>query len=684
MSALRRLLVELKRRHVFRVAVVYTVVALVIWQVAEIVFPARGLPDWTLTFVLILTVLGFPIALVLAWAFEITPEGVKRTEPLSGEIAVPTTRSIVMAAVAGLAVLLLALGAGWFLLRGSGSAAERKSIAVLPLDNLSGDTASEPFVNGIHDDILTHLAKIADLKVISRTSVMEYRDTRKNLKQIAEELGVATVLEGGVQRAGDRVRINVQLIDARTDEHLWAERYDRDLTTASIFEVQSDVALQVAAALRAVLSPAERERIESRPTQNLEAYDLYQRGNDYERRSEDLRDWLTAVRLWDSSAELDPSFALAYAKLVKAHCYLRFGYGDRSRERLSRAEAAVAQLRQLAPELSETHSALGWYYYHCLGDYDHALEQLTQAVATEPNNSDAYAGIAAVRRRQGQWEQAVQTFAKAVELDPLFYRWVVELGGTYTYLREYAKADSLIDRAIALAPDDPTLHAVKARNYLIWTGDTRKARPILERASGLAGSMNSPLFVDRLFATMMCDGDYEGALSWLSTVGLAALDVQTRVVTRAQLIAQTYDLRGEGERARAYYDSARAYLESKIEGQPDDARLYSSLGIVYAGLGLDEQAVEAAKTGVDLVPVSREAMVGPEGLEALAHVYTMVGDYEAAIDQLELLLSIPSSISVPLLRIDPRWELLRDHPRFRALERVAAQTTPRQRASTRP
>ncbi len=667
MSRLRRLLEELKRRRVFRVAVVYAAVAFVVWQAAEIAFPALNLPGWTLTFVVVATLLGFPSALVLAWAFEMTPEGVKRTPPLGGDVAAPITRGRFMATAAGVAVLVVVVGAGWFLLRGTGSTADRKSIAVLPLENLSGDEASEPFVNGIHDDILTHLAKIADLKVISRTSVMEYRDTRKNLRQIAAELGVATVLEGGVQRSGDRVRVNMQLIDARTDEHLWAERYDRELTAANIFEVQSDVALQVAGALRAVLSPAERQRIASRPTQNLEAYDLYQRGNDYGRRSEDPRDWLTAIELWERSAELDPTFALPYAKMIRAHCYMRWGFGDRSKERLSQAGTAVARLRELAPDLTETHLALGWYYYQCLVDYDRALGEFSLALATEPNNSDVYAGIAAVRRRQGHWDQAAKNWEKASELDPAYYRWLAELADTYGHLGKHAKADSLIDRAIVLAPDDPTLYFQKAGSYLTWTGDTHKARSILEPALSLAGSAENAYLSYGLFLIDICDRDYGAALNRLSTVGSPALETHLWVLTRAQLIAQVYALQGEHELARAYYDSARAYLETRVREQPDDARLYSSLGIAYAGLGRREEAVRAARTAVDLLPVSRDALLGPVGLEALARVYTMVDDYAAALDQLDMLVSIPSYLSVPMLRVDPTWDPLRDHPRFQKL-----------------
>ncbi|UCF21163.1 MAG: hypothetical protein JSU87_07185 [Gemmatimonadota bacterium] len=667
MSRFKRLVEELKRRRVFRVAVVYAAVAFVVWQAAEIAFPALDLPDWTLTFVVLATLLGFPIALVLAWAFDITPQGVKRTEPLVGASPLPSARGGAMAA-AGLAVLVLVVWGGWFLLSGTDSPADLKSIAVLPLDNLSADAETEPFVHGIHDDILTHLAKIADLKVISRTSVMEYGGTGKNLRQIAEELGVATVLEGGVQRAGDRVRINLQLIDARTDEHLWAENYDRELTASNIFEVQSDVALQVAAALRAMLSSVERERIESRPTQNLAAYDFYLRGNDYVRRSENPGDWQTAIQLWDRSTVLDPAFALPYAKLVRAHCYVRFGFADRSSERLSLAEAAVSRLRQLAPDLGETHVALGWYYYQCLGDYDRSLAEFAEALSTHPNDSEVYAGIAAVRRRQGNWDESVRNWEKAIELDPLYYRWVAELGGTYTFLREYAKADSLIGHSIELAPDDATLHAgYLARNYLRWTGDTRKTRAMLERALRSGASARNDYIIYYLALLDVSDRDYGAALNRLSGAGPATLDTQLNIVTRAQLVAQVYALRGEDDRARAYYDSARVLLEGMIADHPDDARLYSSLGIAYAGLGLDEAAVAAAKRAVDGLPVSRDALLGPDCVEALARVYTMIGDSEAAIDQLSLLLSIPGGISVPLLRIDPTWDPLRDHPRFQAL-----------------
>jgi len=660
-SNLSRFLSELKRRKVYHVAGVYAVVAFVIWQAAEIAFPALSLPDWTLTFIVAATLLGFPIALVLAWAFDITPQGVQRTESEPGKRGSPAPT------LAGVALLVVVLGVGWYLVRGRRSEPDRKSIAVLPFDNLSGDESTEPFVAGIHDDLLTHLYKIADLKVISRTSVMDYKDTRKNLKEIASELGVATVLEGGVQRAGDRVRINVQLIDARTDEHLWADDYDRELTTENIFAVQSDVALQVAAALKSVLSPSEQAQIELRPTENLEAYDYYLRGNEYDRQSQELDAQRTAIQLWTRATELDPTFPLPYAKLVVARCLMYFASVDRSEDHVSLAAAAVARLRELAPDLGETHLALGMYHYQCLGDYDRAMDELALALAAQPNNSAVYAGIAAVQRRRGDWEQAAENWAKTAELDPLYYHWQEELAYTYGFVGQYGEADAIWRRGIALAPDIPGLRVWRAINLLSWTGDIQAARSILESMAGSLDAVDASYLAYYLFLLDLFEGDYAGALGRLSVGSSPTIETQFWVHTRAQLAAEVYALQGEADRARAWYDSARVYLEGRIQEEPEDCRLYRSLGVAYAGLGLDEEAVQAAQRAVDLMPVTRDAVQGPEGLEGLARVYVMIGDYDAAVEQLEALLSVPSYYSVPLLSIDPIWDPLRDHPRFQAL-----------------
>jgi TolB-like protein len=354
---MKAFLAELKRRRVYRVAIVYAAVAFVIWQAAEIAVPALRLPEWALTLIVLLTIAGFPIALVLAWAFDITPGGVKATEPGNNAIAM----------IAGVVVLALAVAAAWLALhdRGSAPAPEAKSIAVLPFANMSADPDNEYFSDGITDDIILHLSKVAELEVISRTSVMRYKDTDLSARQIGEQLSVASVLEGGVQRVGERVRINAQLIDARTDRHIWAEQYDRQLT--DIFAIQSDVAQQIAAALEATLTADETERIGKAPTENLEAYDLYLRGRHFwSQRGEGLR---RGLQYFQQALEKDPNYARAHAGVADCYSLLGFylylppheagcarGAGDRSG---ARRGTHVAGFRQAILRLGCARSSCG-------------------------------------------------------------------------------------------------------------------------------------------------------------------------------------------------------------------------------------------------------------------------------------------------------------------------------------
>ncbi|MGD2154849.1 MAG: hypothetical protein PVG79_16395, partial [Gemmatimonadales bacterium] len=325
-SVLRSFLAELKRRRVYRVAVVYAAVAFVIWQAAEIAFPALNLPPWTLTFVVVLTLVGFPIALVLAWAFDITPEGVKRARPSAGEPATTAPLGMARLAAAGLATVVLLVAAGWFLLgdRGAREGPEEHSVAVLPFENLSADAENEYFSDGITDDIITQLSKIADITVTSRTSSMRYKGSEAGIPQIAEELGVVAILEGRVQRVGDRVHINAQLIDAMTDRHLWAETYDEELTASNIFDVQVRIARSIAEALDATLSPEEEERLGRKPTENLAAYNLFLLGRNRWQGGYSLESIRRSIDYFGRAIQEDSSYARAYAAL--AHAYAALGY----------------------------------------------------------------------------------------------------------------------------------------------------------------------------------------------------------------------------------------------------------------------------------------------------------------------------------------------------------------------
>jgi TolB-like protein len=487
------LLAELKRRQVFKVAAVYGAVAFGVMQAADIAFPRFGLPDWTVTFVVALLAIGLPIAVVLAWALEMTPEGVKKTDPAaSGELEAIVAQPVGRRWPAGLfalaGVVLLGLG-GWWVYRDAGTAGEdaarpmlSRSIAVLPFDNMSGDPENEYFSDGITDDIITHLSKLADLKVISRTSVMRFKESERSLQEIAGELGVATILEGGVQRSGDRVRINAQLIDAATDEHLWAEQYNRELT--DVFEIQTDVALQIAGALQAQLSPEERGRVERRPTENLEAYNLYLQGRYFwnKRTPEGLR---AAIDYFGQALEIDPEYALAWVGLADSYSIMgNWGYLS-PQETHDNAKSAALKALEIDETLGEAHIALAqilegyewdmegaqaeylrglalspgyatghhWYGSQLayLGRYDEGIQEIERAVELDPFSLIINQSLGSALRLGGEHERAIRQLQKAQQLEPNFAGPYQELGYTYLDMGAFEEAIGAYQSALDLS-----------------------------------------------------------------------------------------------------------------------------------------------------------------------------------------------------------------------------------------
>ncbi|MBW8041558.1 MAG: protein kinase [Planctomycetes bacterium] len=544
-------------------------------------------------------------------------------------------------------------------------------VVVLPFENL-GPAEDEYFAAGITDAITARLAVIRGLGVISRQSAMQYKKREKSAQVIGKELGVDYILEGTVQRErpsdpNSRVRIIPQLIRVSDDTHVWAETYDNDMR--EVFRVQSDLAEQVAQALDITLLEPERRALASRPTENMEAYDYYLRGNEYFYRSFLESDFRIAIRMYDKAVELDTKFALAYAQLSRAHLMIYWLYYDRSEEReerLALAKQAVDKAFQLNPELPEAHLALGHYYYHGHLDYDRALEQFTIARKDKPNSSELMSFTGFVQRRQGKFEQAVANLKKASELDPRYGRLVGEIGETYVLLHNYPEAERYFNRAISLAPDVPWFYNRKAWLYLRWEGSTEKARAVLEDALDNIKLAEDTDIVNSLVDIDVYDGNYQEALDRLSLKS-EDIDNQDYFIPRDLRYARIYGYTNKKELAKKYFDEARSILESKIEERPEDARFHSSLGIAYAGLGRKEDALREGKLGVTLLPVSREAMGGLYRVEDLAHIYVMVGEFDTAIDQLEFLLSRPGWMSIHLLRLDPVWEPLRDHLRFKKL-----------------
>src|SRR6266487_622497 len=391
---------EVKRRKVYRVAAAYIIAAGGIIQLASAAFPAWELPNWALRLVIVLLLIGFPIALILAWAFDVTPEGIRST-PSAAAPKTRRRRNIIMLVATGVMVSAIA---GFFLLPRISSARKiDKSIAVLPFENLSDEKENAYFADGIQDDVLTNLSKIGDLKVISRTSVMSYRGKASNVREIGKALGVATVLEGSVRRNGNRVRGNVQLINAENDEHMWAEDYDRDLI--DVFAIQTDLAQQIVRELQAKLSPMEKAQIEKKPTQNTEAYLAFVRGHDLFNRPDKLRtDTEQAEQLFERATRLDPKFAGAFAALAWIDDWMYHTF-DPTPARKEKARAAAQEAIRLQPDLPEAHLALGFYYYYCERDYQNALKEFSIAKLSLPNSAEVYMAIGSIERRQGKWAQ---------------------------------------------------------------------------------------------------------------------------------------------------------------------------------------------------------------------------------------------------------------------------------------
>ena len=456
---------EVKRRKVYQVAAAYIIAAGGIIQLASAAFPAWELPNWALRLVIVLLLMGFPIALILAWAYDITAQGVRAT-PTPAVPGSHRRRNIVMLVLTGVAI---SAAAGFFLLPRVSAHKCDKSIAVLPFENLSDEKENAYFADGIQDDVLTNLSKIGDLKVISRTSVMPYRGKTSNVREIGKALGVGAILEGSVRRMGNRVRVNVQLINADTDEHMWAEDYDRDLT--DVFAIQTDLAQQIVRELQAKLSPMEKAQIERRPTENGEAYLAFMQGHEMFYRPDKFRsNTEKAEQLFEKATKLDPNFAGAFAALARVHEWSYRDF-DPTPARKEKARVAAETAIRLQPDLPEAHLAMGFYYYYCERDYQGALNEFAIAKLSLPNSPEVYMAIGAIERRQGKWKESTANLERAASLSPKD-AWVLQnLADNYYANRNFETAEKIFDRAIEAAPQSLGPRAEKAKLALDWKGD---------------------------------------------------------------------------------------------------------------------------------------------------------------------------------------------------------------------
>jgi TolB-like protein/Flp pilus assembly protein TadD len=650
---------ELQRRKVYRVAVAYVIAAGFIIQIGSAVFPAWELPNWTLRVVVVILLVGFPIALILAWAYDVTPQGIQITKSPPG---VHRRRNIITLTAAGLAISAVA---GFFLFpRASGRNVE-KSIAVLPFQSLSDEKENAYFADGMQDDILTNLSKIGDLKVISRMSVMSYRgDASRNAREIGKALGVATLLEGSVRRVGNRVRVNVQLIDANSDEHIWAEDYDRDLT--DVFAIQTDLAQKIATALQAKLSPNEKARLDRRPTKDSDAYLLYVQAHDYANRPDRFRDTsLKAEQLFEQAIKLDPNFALAFAGLSMVQSWL-YHEAEPTPARREKARFNANEALRLQPDLPEGHLALGYSYYYGDRDYQRALAEFEIAKRDLPNEADAYSAIAAIQRRQGKWAESTANFEKSVSLDPKNANVLFNFAFNYMAQRDFETADKIFDRAIAADPQSFGARGMKAALAISWKGDVGYAEnqlsfvPAEFDPDGLVTSARAwVLALQRKFA--------EALRVTQQFRGETLIYPERGPCPKALLEGSLYLHLGDRERARAAFEQARPVAERLVREAPDDPGRHANLGAVLAGLGLKEAAIDQGKKAVELLPESEDAFAGPQATAALAEIYAWTGESDEALRLIGHLLQVPNGLTVPTLKLDPAWDPLRKDPRFQAL-----------------
>ncbi len=684
MSRLKDLIHEIHRRSLWQVLGIYVVGGWIAFQVAQTLTEGLGLPAWFPGLALGLLIVLLPVVLATAFVREGVGGPRPAGEPLpetAAEPSVDEARGARQRALtwrnAGFA-FVIALGVwgvvatGWMLFGRradeSAPAVERPSVAVLPLVNRSGLEEDVYFTDGIHDEILTQLSKISGLSVRGRTSVMEYRDSPKNLRQIGEELNARYLMEGGVQRAGETVRINVQLIDSQADEHVFVDTYDRELTLENLLAVQREVALRIADALEATLTAEEREQIEKVPTENPEAYDYYLRGLEYFGRP-GIRpeNYRNGQRMLERAVELDPSFALAHATLSSLHAAAHEWGIDRSEERLRQARAAAERALEIDPDLSSAHYALGQCYF-AVRDYELALEEVEIAERGRPGSWLR----AMILKRQGKWEEALASLEQALALSPREPFLLENLGYTYLSLRRYEEAESYFDRALALRPDAVETALAKAAVPVFGRGDTGPLRTVLE---GIPPGVDPWGIVTYLrWYVEYVDREYTAALEVLSRSGFDYIEFEMSggsgsggSAPRTLFVAMCYARMGEAQLARAAADSARRDLETRLRERPEDPRLHQSLSRAHAVLGHRDEAVRAAQRAVELLPMSEDAENGPHYVLNLANTYARFGEVNAAVEQIDRYLSVPAYISIETILLNPAIDPIRDHPRFQAL-----------------
>jgi len=653
---------EVKRRKVYRVAAAYIIAAGGVIQLASAAFPAWELPNWALRLVIALLLLGFPIVLMLAWAYDITAQGVRATASPS----VPGShrrRNVIMLVGTG---VVISAAAGFFLLPRVAAHKVDKSIAVLPFENFSDDKENAYFADGIQDDVLTNLSKIGDLKVISRTSVMQYRGKPTSVREIGKTLGVSNILEGSVRRSGNKVRVNVQLIDANTDEHLWANDYDRDVT--DVFAIQSDLAQDIAERLKAKLSSDEKSQMTRKPTENGEAYLAFVQAHNLAAEVEDLEKLKQSEQLYQRAIDLDPNFALAIARYSQLESWIIHTF-ERTPERREKARSLAERALQLQPDLPEAHLARGFSYYYGDNNYDAALKEFDIAQSGLPNESEVYLSIGAIQRRQGKWAESTANLEKAVSLNPNAVWPLQNLADNYQMLRNFDQANAIIDRALALNPTGLPALELKSKFAVAEKGDFSVAEKAFAAVKTIPMSNAQRLKTDYARADVfLLERKFQEGLQQAESLPDDQLgSFPSGVWAKYYYIGYARKLLNDPTGAREAFLKAKGAVEEQLKRTPDSEEAHIQLAKTLAQLGERDAALAEAQRATELLPESKDAFSGPEITEGVAQVHTILGDNDRAIEMLDGLLSRPSSVTVQGLKVNPIWDPLRGDPRFQAL-----------------
>jgi len=658
---------ELKRRKVFRVAATYAVVAWILMQIGEVTFPALNIPEWVMSTLVVLLLAGFPIAVIFAWIFDKTPQGYIKTDA-------PGTENI-----GGMNVkvddrpfylqkrnLFLVLGViGGILIGTYGgaslaiSAVDEKSIAVLPFDNYSTAEEDQYFSDGITEVIIAHLAKIKDLTVISRTSVMGYKGTTKSLKEIGKELGVAHILEGSVQRAGDEIRIVSQLIETSSDKHLWAETYDERMN--SLFSVQSDIAKKIASAMETEISGDVERRIDKRPTENISSWEDYLKGIEFNDRSNRIDDLNKAQYFFDKAFQNDPKFAAALARSAFIDLLL-YWYGfDFSQSRINNAKSKIDQASLIDNDDPQVLRATGTYYYYGYRDYPNALKYLNKALELEPGNSAHTKSIGYILRRQGKIEQSIANHKRAMELEPNDPGLFFQISLTYHHARKYNEAEGMIDRALLLVPDNQN-NLLRKSWYQFYKH--RDLNQLIKELYDLRKRLgdNNFFMTNQIVSALILDRNYQRALDELDQVDEIFNLGQNRFLPYDFIRGNIFELMSSKDKAIPLYKNAADLLEQELIKNPKDIRIVSDLGLIYAYLNKKEDAIRMIESAISEVPIEKDYSHGAYYNKEI-EINLVLGNFNRAIQMIDRSANIFAGLHFFNL-IHPKWDPIRNNPKF--------------------